>query len=279
MSLIVAGLVQQFFKETARPWNPENFGPKKELSKLVKYFGIPSFRVIVAQGVFGTIPGQAMSFMILYMQYTGLTDFHASCMVGVQLVGSACGVLLGGLVGDKLSSMSEAHGRPMTAQISLALSIPIAVAIFTMRIGQANVIYCAFLCYCLGLVSTWVPAGCNKPVYARIVPPQNRSSTFAWSVALEATSGALIGPLLVGFLAQHEYGYEPSTKLVSEMAPDERKENARALSSALIVATTIPWSICLLIYTRLHFTYASDLEVLNPLVPVPGPETERSRND
>jgi MFS family permease len=277
LSFAIAAFVHVGFVEAPRTFEPENFGLQREFSKFVKYFKIPSFRVIVLQGMFGTIPGQALTFMVMYFQYVGLSDFTASALVGVGLTGAGVGSLLGGTVGDKLASFSETHGRPLTAQISVTLGIPVVLAIFMLPIQARYAHLYAALSFCLGLGSSWAGPGCNKPVFARIVPSHSRGSAFAWSIALEASSGSIIGPLLVGQLAQRWFGYETNQKPVGEMSTAERLENASALGNALILATVIPWSICLLLYTRLHFTYARDLEELSPLLP--GLENEQRRDD
>ena len=37
-------------------------------------------------------------------------------------------------------------------------------------------------------------------------------------------------------------------------------QNAAALSDALLVMTIVPWTLCVLCYCGLHFTYAADRE-------------------
>ena len=45
-------------------------------------------------------------------------------------------------------------------------------------------------------------------------------------------------------------------------------ENAAALSDALLVMTIVPWTLCVLCYCGLHFTYAADREAAQ-VVPMP----------
>ncbi len=57
----------------------------------------------------------------------------------------------------------------------------------------------------MGLSVSWCSAGCNSPVFADIVPPDMRTSIYAFDRAFEGAVGAL-GTPLVGLIAQHGFG-------------------------------------------------------------------------
>lgn len=75
------------------------------------------------------------------------------------------------------------------------------------------------------------------------------------TVAVEGSGAALLGAPLVGYLAEHQFGYLRTTLLVSEMPEALRLGNAGALAQALAFLTVIPWSLSFLLYGLLHFTY------------------------
>ena len=75
------------------------------------------------------------------------------------------------------------------------------------------------------------------------------------TVAVEGSGAAILGAPLVGYLAEHSFGYLRTTLLVAEMPEQLRLGNANALASALAFLTVIPWSISFLLYGLLHFTY------------------------
>merc|ERR1719191_2544814 len=104
---------------------------KSELAKVCRYWRIHTFKVLVLQGMFGCIPWSAMSFLIFYFQYIGISDFGASVLFGTMMVGGAMGGVLGGVVGDRLAKWNWQHGRPLTAQISVFCGIPLITVILS----------------------------------------------------------------------------------------------------------------------------------------------------
>lgn len=97
-------------------------------------------------------------------------------------------------------------------------------------------------------------------------------------MAVEGSGAAILGAPLVGYLAEHSFGYLRTTLLVSEMPEQLRVGNANALAAALAFLTVIPWSISFILYGLLHFTYGqpaqaiavSNLYFLIPQLPLVG---------
>jgi len=108
---------------------------------------IPSFRVVVAQGVMGSMPWNAMLFATLWLQLLGFTDVAAGALAALFAASCAFGSLLGGSLGDAAARETAARrpngssvgsgssgsssvggvGRVAVAQLSVAASIPLAV--------------------------------------------------------------------------------------------------------------------------------------------------------
>ncbi|CDI83486.1 transmembrane domian-containing protein, putative [Eimeria acervulina] len=86
------------------------------------------------------------------------------------------------------------------------------------------------------------------------------------TVAVEGSGAAILGAPLVGYLAEHSFGYLRTTLLVAEMPEQLRLGNANALASALAFLTVIPWSISFLLYGLLHFTYGRDQQRISAVL-------------
>lgn len=56
--------------------------------------------VIIAQGIMGSTPWNALVFLTLYLQLIGFSDVDAAMVNAVFLAGAAVGGVLGGFVGD-----------------------------------------------------------------------------------------------------------------------------------------------------------------------------------
>mmetsp|Transcript_99 Transcript_99/g.250 ORF Transcript_99/g.250 Transcript_99/m.250 type:complete len:784 (+) Transcript_99:252-2603(+) len=230
-----------------------------ELSFLCSLMRTPSFAFIVLQGVFGSVPWNAMGFLTLYMQYCGLSDFLSSVAASCVLGAGAFGGMMGGILGDLLERLLGDHGRPLVAQLSVALGIPVTVSIlhFVPREAESAPFFIG-LVLLLGFVASWCSPGTNRPILCEMTTEDVRARTFSWLVALEGSSAALFGAPLVAFFAEKIFGYSPSDAKVSEMEEGARLANAEALARALTLIMVLPWTICFLIYGALHITYPRD---------------------
>ena len=91
---------------------------------------IPTFALIIAQGIVGSIPYASLVFLTLYLQLLGMSDASASALVALYLVGGGLGGLLGGWIGDEAARKYPNHGRIFVTQFSVASGIPCALVIF-----------------------------------------------------------------------------------------------------------------------------------------------------
>jgi hypothetical protein len=96
-----------------------------------------------------------------------------------------------------------------------------------------------------------------SPIFAEIVPERSRTSIYALDRSFESVL-ASCAPPVVGFLAEHVYGYNPVSYGAGGVASD--KSNASALAKALYTAITIPMLLCCFIYSLLYRTYPCDRE-------------------
>lgn len=258
LSLTLSLFTFFFMREQRRPWRLGEASLLGELRGLIGYWHMHTFKIIVLQGVFGTIPWAALAFITMYLQYAGLSDLKAALLVAAFMLAGAVGQLLAGWVGDSLARWSPWHGRPLTAQISVTAGIPIVFLLFVaVPRDSAWWGYFLALLVALGLLASWCHSGVNAPILVEIVP-HNRATVMAWLTAICSSAGSFAGAPAVGYFSQTIYGYEPYRGSVASMPPATRLENAQALASTLVWCTVIPWSICLAFYSLLHVTYPAD---------------------
>ncbi|KAF6251986.1 hypothetical protein COO60DRAFT_1555686 [Scenedesmus sp. NREL 46B-D3] len=221
---------------------------------------IRTFQAIVLQGIVGCFPWQAMVFFTLWLQLTGFSDSTASLLVATFGAGVAGGALLGGAVGDRMAQRLPNNGRIFTAQISVFCGIPLTWLLLKGVPGSAYaaepLAYGAIM-FTMGLTCTWAGAGCNSPIFAEIVPDELRSTIYAFDRSFENSIAACAAPV-VGLLAERAFGF--SGALSDEALHDQklRAHNASALGSSLLACMALPWSLCLVFYTALHYFYAKD---------------------
>jgi len=259
VTLLSVPLIPILVVEKPQRWRPDRFGLSCEVNKLYKFVHIRTFLVILLQGVFGTIPGAALSFVTMYLQYTGVSDSIAAMINALHIVGSALGGLLGGSIGDMLHAKSPSYGRALTAQLSMLGCIPCVFIMFHLLAPtQENVGEIAGMLFVLGLIGSWVAPGCLCPVMCDIVARRYLASAYAWELAIVFASGNALGPITVGYLSQTVYGYRVSDDQVIDMNPAFRTRNAEALGQSLLFACIVPYTICTVLFTLMYFTYRGD---------------------
>lgn len=85
---------------------------------------IPTYRVLVLQGLVGGLPWQAISFVNMYWLTVGFSDSQAAWITSIGHSGAIVGVLCGGFLADALALRWGPRGRVCVAQASVLLGIP-----------------------------------------------------------------------------------------------------------------------------------------------------------
>ncbi|CAE7255133.1 unnamed protein product [Symbiodinium sp. CCMP2456] len=253
LSLTIAVAFHLFFHAPSAATPRHKVDLLEECKKFAGYLGKPTFCVVLCQGLVGTIPNAALSFQLLFMQYSGLSDTRVAIAASMCVVGTMFGGPLGGYIGDRLERWSKQHGRPFTGQVSVLLGIPLMYIMFFAPVSPDMFWHFATINFVSGLLAHWAASGCNQPLLARIVPSGSKASVMAWEYSLESLSGQTIGPLSVSLLATHAMKYKTQEMPIADMPSADRIANATALGKGLFISTVFPWMLCAALYSFLHF--------------------------
>ncbi|KAK8580325.1 hypothetical protein V6N12_070603 [Hibiscus sabdariffa] len=220
---------------------------------------IPSFQIIVAQGVTGSFPWSALSFAPMWLELIGFSHEKTAFLIALFVIATSVGGLFGGRMGDFLSTRLPNSGRIILAQISSVSAIPLAaILLLVLPDDPSTVVMHGLVLIIVGFCISWNAPAANNPIFAEIVPEKSRTSVYALDRSFESILSSFAPPA-VGILAQHVYGYKPIRKGASEseeIATD--RENASSLAKALYTAIGIPMALCCFIYSFLYFTYPRD---------------------
>ncbi|XP_062149002.1 uncharacterized protein LOC133857699 [Alnus glutinosa] len=267
-SVIVGILVRLFakdplFSNTRVIHNHKHFWSDfKELIQEAKsVMRIPSFQIIVAQGVSGSLPGSALTFAPMWLELIGFSHGKTALLWGILSIGFSLGGLFGGKMGDILAKRLPNSGRIILSQISSGSAVPLAaILLLVLPHDPSTAFMHGLVLFIVGFFVSWNAAATNNPIFAEIVPEKSRTSIYALDQAFE-TIPASFAPTVVGILAQHVYGYKliPKGSLnAAEIETD--RQNAASLAKALYAAVGIPMAICCFIYSFLYCTYPRDRE-------------------
>jgi MFS family permease len=122
----------------------------------------------------------------------------------------------------------------------------------------------AVLFFAQGLLMSWSFGATNRPIFSELAPSSSRATLLAWEVGIEKAAGAIFGAPLVGWLAEDVFGYDSSvtSEAMEDIAPEVRLRNANALAVGMLVMMVVPWTVCLLAYSGVAYTYPRDREKL-----------------
>ncbi|KAJ8771637.1 hypothetical protein K2173_026814 [Erythroxylum novogranatense] len=249
-------------RDTSQDSSKSFWSEVKSLVEEAKFvIGVPSFQIIVAQGVTGSFPWSALSFAPMWLELAGFSHKKTAFLMALFVIAGSVGGLFGGKMGDFLSIHMPDSGRIILAQLSSASAIPLAaLLLLVLPDDPSTPIMHGFILIVMGLTTTWNAPATNNPIFAEIVPEKSRTSVYALDRSFESILSSFAPPT-VGILAQRVYGYKPLPKgsSVSEQIVTDRG-NAASLAKALYTAIGIPMALCCLIYSFLYGTYPKDRE-------------------
>jgi MFS family permease len=233
---------------------------KTVVNDVAEVCSVPTFGIVILQGCVGSAPWSALVFLTLYFQLLGFSDLAASLLMAAFLAANAAGGLLGGVLGDAAARRFPDHGRIVVCQFSVGIGVPLAIILFKglplSASAGAAAAYTAVL-VTMGLTITWAAPACNNPIFAEIVPTINRNLIYAFDRSFEGAVAAMGAPL-VGLLAERAFGFSGGAAVGDD--PSENLAKARSLGSALLIFSAVPWALCAVFFSGLHWTYPRDRE-------------------
>lgn len=256
---VALGVLMWFFAADPRAKSKTSASAKEEAEELLRdaraVIAVPTFQVIVAQGIAGLISWSALNFSTMWLELVGFTHWETSVITGLYLFATALGALFGGFIGDKVSTRFPNGGRIALAQISSASAVPLgAILLLGLPNDPSTGVAHAAVFFTMGFFISWNAASTNNPIFAEIVPERARTTVYALDKCFESVF-ASFAPLVVGILAERVFGYKPVS---SETSVETDRENAAALAKAVYTELAVPMAICSLTYAFLYWTYPRD---------------------
>jgi len=173
------------------------------------------------------------------------------------------GNVLGGLVADALARRLGYHGRPLNAQFTVAIGLPLITAMFYwITPGEGNVYIYFTLLFAWALLGCWAQSGTNFPILCEIVPAEKRCRILAWECCLENTIASAVTPFIVASVSTY-FGYSFSQEDKDD--PVAKLESAIALGKSMTLITIVPGICCFCVYSILHCTYERDVKRVHAL--------------
>jgi MFS family permease len=136
---------------------------KELLREARRVLGVPTFQIIVAQGIAGSIPWSALNFSAMWLELVGFTHWETSVITGLYLFATALGALFGGFMGDVVARRFPNAGRIALAQISSASALPLgAILLLALPNDPSTGVAHAVVFFIMGFAISWNASSTNK---------------------------------------------------------------------------------------------------------------------
>ena len=138
---------------------------KEVLQEAKSVVRIPSFQILVAQGVSGSFPWSALSFVPMWLELSGFSHKTTATFMTIFAISCALGGLFGGKMGDVLSRPLPNSGRIILSQISSGSAIPLAaILLLGLPDDPSSAFSYGLVFFIMGLIISWNAPATNKYV-------------------------------------------------------------------------------------------------------------------
>lgn len=234
LSIMIATLGRRKLQITSKQEKDSDTATSSmSLVQIVKRLSrLPAFCCLVGQGVFGAIPWDMMSFLLLLLDWKGFTKEQVVMIQFTNGVSGTVGGMLGGILGDW-----SAHRHAMLGRIAVAFVSVVGGTVFHGLFLFSNSYAWSLLWSNLFQIwGGWTPAATNRPLCADLAKnPSERAQIVAAWILLEKTSAAVFGAPLVGYITKH---------MIDEHAEVGNGIKADTLAFNLFCLSSFFWAIC-----------------------------------
>merc|ERR1712061_227659 len=206
----------------------------------------------------GSIPWRVIGNVNLYARLCGFSQSDLGWL-GIPGLFGLVGGFLGGVVSDALNKQIGPRSRGLTAVITVAMGIPLQYMLwYGIAPGSAwnNVYAFVAILILFNLLAGWAQPGCNFPILGQIVTGKDRNKVMCWEMCFENSMAIIIGntalPVIVEAISGGQIDYDEGVNL----------EDARTLGTATALIACSAWSICIVVYMGLVWSFPRDLERL-----------------
>ncbi|XP_021804017.1 uncharacterized protein LOC110748335, partial [Prunus avium] len=126
---------------------------------------IPSFQILIAQGVFGSFPWSGLSFAPLWLELIGFSHKETAVLWTIFIIGGSLGSVFGGIMGDVLAKPFPNAGRIVLSQISAGSAIPFAAILLLVLPDDPSTGFVhGLVLFIMGWFTSWNAPATNKYV-------------------------------------------------------------------------------------------------------------------
>ncbi|KAK1442470.1 multiplied multi-transmembrane transporter-like protein [Babesia gibsoni] len=223
---------------------------RKKLGDVIKK---PRFWVMTVVMFFSEAPYVIMGYMVMYLQYSGLSTVMIGSAIIVMQVGTAIGSVAGGFIAGIFDQWQKQYGRLSLATCALLIRLMYFVIFLWWPLNEHGLTwhrYC--LLFVIGLTMLVSPT-VEKPIVSEI-----SEGTESMIVPLYRAIGGMpsyfVFMPLLGWMAEKMYGYVKPSGDVSQLGHVVMSVNANALRKSMMWILSFVTILNIGLYVVVYFS-------------------------
>ncbi len=239
---------------------------------VVHLLGTPTYLLVFFRSALDGIPMNANALLILWFEYMGYAEAHASQLVSVMLLCNCFSSLFFGWLGDEAHKWGRG-GKHRISVAALALVAQLCLTLLLFRGGPETGTglsngddsnpsddYWQWLVIVsiLGLFGDADQQCCDLPLLGDIVHPSRRGLAYG-IVDMVQCFFAFLATVVVGLLTEDVFGFvHDETHPIKDWDVGTRERNVKALGTSLLVVNLGAMGGSLVLYSLMFLTYERD---------------------
>ncbi|EDO07492.1 Major Facilitator Superfamily protein [Babesia bovis T2Bo] len=203
-------------------------------------------------------PFAAFTYMILYLQYLGLSDLEAGVACALTLLGGLLGGGFGGFAVDMCHKKSTRYGRLIAGNAIMLLRLSVTLAFFLGPLPQNGLSWYHYVEIILLGSSLMTVSAIDRPIMGAVVEKKYQASATGINRCIAGILSSLTFLPLAGLLTEMAFGYQKSQLPIDQLEENVRSTNSDALRKAMMFIIGIGTVINTMCYIAFFFTYPKD---------------------
>ncbi|GBE61687.1 major facilitator superfamily member protein [Babesia ovata] len=190
----------------------------------------------------------AFSYMVLYLQYLGVSDVMSGVAVAVTLIGAAVGCAAGGWILKRVLKETDNNYIHLACGTALmVIRLVVCLCFFLGKAPPGRLLWYHYVEFALIGASLMTLGAVDRPLINNSIPQKLQGTASAIIRCISGIASSVIFYQLAAYLSEKVFGYVPSREAFETMEVSIKDKNAEALRKSMmsiIVAGTVLNIVC-----------------------------------
>ncbi|GBE62054.1 major facilitator superfamily member protein [Babesia ovata] len=206
----------------------------------------------------------ALSYMSIYLQYTGVPKVMAGFAVSVTLIGAAVGAGLGGWIIKTIAESFDKYGILSCGTVVMVVRYVACLLFFLGPAPNGRLLWYHYVELVALGTSLLTIGAVDRTLVKNSIKSELQATASATIRTIAGICSSVILYQLSAYLSEKVFGYVPSRMSFEAMDAAVKERNANALRKSMMCIIAAGATINLVCYAALFFTYPSEKKIGEP---------------